>query len=42
VAIVNQQLLAVGQQILGFTITAIRAREVEFSKEGVSVVVAMP
>jgi hypothetical protein len=41
-AIVNQQLLTVGQKILGFEITAIRAREVEFVKEGVTTVVKMP
>jgi hypothetical protein len=41
-AIVNQQLLKVGQTILGFEITAIRAREVEFTKEGVTTVVKMP
>jgi len=41
-AIVNQQLLTVGQEILGFEITAIRAREVEFNKDGISVVVKMP
>jgi hypothetical protein len=41
-AIVNQQLLTVGQIILGFEITAIRAREVEFVKDGVTTVVKMP
>ena len=41
-AIVNQDLLKVGQKILGFEITAIRAREVEFTKEGVTTVVKMP
>ncbi len=41
-AIVNQQLLTVGHKILGFEITAIRAREVEFLKEGVTTVVKMP
>ena len=41
-AIVNQELLKVGQTILGFEITAIRAREVEFVKEGVTTVVKMP
>jgi len=41
-AIVNQQLLTVGQEILGFEITAIRAREVEFNKDGITVVVKMP
>jgi hypothetical protein len=41
-AIVNQELLTVGQTILGFEITAIRAREVEFTKEGVTTVVKMP
>ena len=41
-AIVNQKLLSVGQTILGFEITAIRAREVEFTKEGVTTVVKMP
>ncbi|HEY4328901.1 MAG TPA: hypothetical protein VGN88_04135 [Phycisphaerae bacterium] len=40
-AIVNQQLLTVGQTILGFEITAIRAREVEFKKEGQTTVVKM-
>ena len=37
-AIVNQQLVTVGQRILGFEIAAIRAREVEFVKEGVTTV----
>ena len=41
-AIINQQLVFVGQEINGFELTAIRAREVEFVKEGVSVVVKMP
>jgi hypothetical protein len=41
-AIVNQQLLTVGQKIMGFEISAIRAREVEFVKEGVTTVVRMP
>jgi hypothetical protein len=40
--IINQQLLQVGQSILGFEITAIREREVEFQKEGVAIVVRMP
>ena len=40
-AIVNQQLLTIGQEILGFEITAIRAREVEFVKEGVPAVSKM-
>jgi hypothetical protein len=41
-AIVNQQLLTVGQKIMGFEISAIRAREVEFLKDGVTTVVRMP
>jgi hypothetical protein len=41
-AIVNQQVLTVGQKIMGFEITAIRAREVDFVKEGVTTVVKMP
>jgi hypothetical protein len=41
-AIVNQQLLTVGQKIMGFEISAIRAREVEFTKDGVTTVVRMP
>lgn len=41
-AIVNQQLVTVGQKILGFEVTAIRSREVEFVKEGVTVVGKMP
>jgi hypothetical protein len=41
-AIVNQQLLTVGQKIMGFEISAIRAREVEFVKDGVTTVVRMP
>jgi hypothetical protein len=41
-AIVNQQLLSVGDQINGFEITAIRSREVEFRKDGVTVAVKMP
>ena len=36
VAVVNQQLLTLGQQILGFEIVAIHSREVEFKKEGVT------
>jgi hypothetical protein len=40
-AIVNQQLLTVGQEILGFVITAIKAREVEFTKDGVTIAVKM-
>jgi hypothetical protein len=41
-AIINQQLLTVGQKIMGFEISAIRAREVEFVKDGVTTVVRMP
>jgi hypothetical protein len=41
-AIINQQLLTAGQKIMGFEITAIRAREVEFAKDGVTTVVRMP
>ncbi len=41
-AIVNQQLLSVGDHVLGFEITAIRSRQVEFLKEGVTVPVTMP
>jgi hypothetical protein len=41
-AIVNQQLVTVGHKILGFEISAIRAREVEFVKDGVNTVVRMP
>jgi hypothetical protein len=41
-AIVNQQLVTVGQKIQGFEISAIRAREVVFLKEGVTTVVRMP
>jgi hypothetical protein len=41
-AIINQQLLTVGQKIQGFEISAIRAREVEFVKDGVTTVVRMP
>ncbi len=40
-AIVNQQLVSVGQEVLGFEITAIRSREVEFIKDGVPIVVKM-
>jgi len=40
-AIVNQQLLTVGQEISGFEITAIRAREVEFVRDGVTIAVKM-
>src|SRR6187551_3740230 len=40
-AIVNQQLMTLGQTILGFELTAIRPREVEFVKEGETVVVQM-
>ena len=41
VAIVNQKLLTVGQQILGFELVAIRAREVDFRKDGVVIPVKM-
>jgi hypothetical protein len=41
-AIVNQQLVTVGQKIQGFEISAIRAREVVFLKDGVTIVVRMP
>jgi hypothetical protein len=41
-AIINQQLVTVGQQIQGFEVSAIRAREVVFVKEGVTTVVRMP
>ncbi len=40
-AIVNQQLLTVGQQIMGFEIVAIHARAVDFRKEGVPITVKM-
>ena len=42
VAVINQQLLTVGQQIMGFEIVAIRSREVEFKKEGVTLSVKTP
>jgi hypothetical protein len=42
VAIINQKLLTTGQVINGFTITAIRSREVEVVKEGVTGVITMP
>jgi hypothetical protein len=41
-AIVNQQLVTVGQKIQDFEVSAIRAREVVFVKEGVTTVVRMP
>jgi hypothetical protein len=41
-AIVNQQLLTIGDSILGFEITAIRAREVDFTRDGVTFAVKMP
>jgi hypothetical protein len=41
-AIVNQQLVTVGQTILGFEVIAIRSREVEFRKEGETYVGKMP
>jgi hypothetical protein len=41
-AIVNQVLVSVGDKIEGFEITAIRSREVEFRKEGVTIAVKMP
>jgi len=41
-AIVNQQLVSLGDMVKTFEVTAIRAREVEFTKEGVTVVVKMP
>ena len=40
-AIVNQQMLVVGNTILGFEIVAIRSREVQFRKEGVLVTIKM-
>ena len=41
-AIINQKLLTVGQEISGFTLTAIRSREVDVVKEGQTEVVKMP
>ncbi|HVT80075.1 MAG TPA: hypothetical protein VHM90_05410 [Phycisphaerae bacterium] len=41
-AIINQRLLTVGQEISGFTLTAIRSREVDVEKEGQTEVVKMP
>jgi len=41
-AIINQKLLTIGQEINGFSITAIRAREVEVVKEGQTEIVKMP
>lgn len=41
-AIVNGQLVSVGDQVKGFEISAIRPREVDFTKEGVTSVVKMP
>jgi hypothetical protein len=41
-AIVNGQLVSVGDMVKGFEITAIRAREVELKKEGVTIAVKMP
>jgi hypothetical protein len=40
-AIVNQQVLSVGDPIKGFTITAIRGREVDFSVDGVITTISM-
>jgi len=42
IAIVNGQLVTIGQEILGFEVTAIRAREVEFIRDGVTDVSKMP
>lgn len=42
VAIVNQQLVTVGQEIMGFEVVAIRSREVEFRKEGITTTRKMP
>ena len=41
-AIVNQQLVSLGDVVKGFEITAIRSREVEVKKEGVTTAVKMP
>jgi hypothetical protein len=41
VAVINDRILGVGDRILGFEITAIQAREVEFKKEGITLAVKM-
>lgn len=41
VAIINNQILSVGERILQFEVLAIRAREVEFRKDDVTLVVKM-
>ena len=40
-AIVNQRVVTVGEPIDGFTVTAIRGREVEFTMDGVTVTISM-
>ena len=41
IAVVNEHILTVGDRISGFEITAIRAREVEFKKDGITLAVKM-
>jgi hypothetical protein len=41
VAVVNEHILTVGDRISGFEIVAIRAREVEFKKDGITLAVKM-
>ncbi len=41
IAVVNERLMSVGDHVSGFEITAIRAREVEFKKDGITVAVTM-
>lgn len=41
IAVVNDHLLSIGDRISGFQITAIRAREVEFTKDGITLAVKM-
>jgi hypothetical protein len=41
IAVVNERILTVGDHISGFEILAIRAREVEFKKDGITLAVKM-
>ncbi len=41
VAVINDQILTVGDRISGFEIVSIRAREVEFKKDGITLAVKM-
>lgn len=41
VAVINEHILSVGDRIMGFEIVSIRAREVDFKKDGITVSVKM-